>query len=111
MRAKNRKAAPKSRRSPTRLKRATKSVARKRRARPASISASARHVASARKTTRRKRQPKDLLGMIKSNIEKTAHRLGDNVEKTGRKLRRSGNPRAGKMIERVGNRLEHVVGG
>ena len=93
MRASKRTAKSKSKRSPTRpirLARAAKSVSKK---------------------TRRARQPKDLLGMIKSNIQKTAHRLGDGVEKTGRRIRRDGNPRAGKMIESVGNRLEHVVGG
>lgn len=111
MRASNRKSPSKSKRSGSRPQKRTRAVAGKRRARPASVSASTRHTSSTRKATRRKRQSKDLLGLIKTNIKQTAHRLGDNVEKTGRRLRRDGSPRAGKMIERVGNRIEHAVSG
>lgn len=140
MRARISKAKPKSRRvstQSTQLRRGAKSVARKagakamakgrgtraskssttsamsdkRRARPLSLSSAAGHPRRTRKASKRTRQSKDMLGMIKTNIQKTALRLGDNVEKTGRKLRRQGRPRVGRVVERVGNRLEHVVGG
>lgn len=118
---------PKSRKVSSRLQKRTKPSAKKisakatslvagkrsspkRRPKPSILSASktSRSPVAARATSRRKRQPKPLLVMIKKNILKSAHDLGDSAEKAGKRLRREGRVRTGKIIERVGNRLEHV---
>lgn len=49
------------------------------------------------------------VGAIKEQVQKGTHALGDGVEGVGKKLQEKGYLRAGKMVEKIGDKLEHLA--
>ena len=50
-----------------------------------------------------------VVGALKDKIKEGSHLLGDNIEKVGRKLQEKGHEKTGSVIEKLGDKLEHIA--